>query len=542
MADHETHKKRINEATANIVNSDHPKKILVAGPGAGKTTGFLKLLMSRGFDREKCLIFTFLGVLKKDIEQKLAKLANVFTFHGYCFHLLKSFPSLGIGLTSEFKYFPFLSQTVKEDWEILKGGETPEFMKDFQSAAETDGTKFFIQRADYYDAVSFDDSVFRVYSAIKKGTKIATSYDLVLVDEVQDFNKLEIEFISCMAESYPILIAGDDDQAVYDDFRSADPAYIIDIWGNKDFEQHKLPYCTRCTKVIVDSFHDIVNEAVGQGLLQGRIPKDFEYYPPLKEEDSNKYDKIKIVQTSVYTTKVNYFAEYIKKEIAKIPLDEIRKSKEDDNPTVLIIVSNPYKEQIEKWMVENGFNIDVKKKEDDCPDRKFILRELSKDPNANLWWRVMLTLDKPQFMGKVIKESDEGESLINLLPEEYCKKIFCEIEELKDDEEKTDEEVEKELDKDTPTIKITTFEGAKGLSAYHVFIVGMQNGVLPLNPRDIKDKEVRKLLVAITRAKKQCHLIFTKRPFGIPADPSVFMEWIKNERKEILYIDKNYFK
>jgi len=537
MLNNEEHQKRLNEATSNIIKSNHTKKIVMAGPGAGKTTGFLRLLQDRKFDKERCLVFTFLGVLKEDLEQQLKSMANIFTLHGYCHYLLKKFPQLCEGITSAFYVLPALSKIIEEDWDILDGSDAPDFNKNFQSSCASNGTAFFIERSNYYNAVSFDDSVFRVYEAFQSGINIAESYDLVLVDEAQDFNKLEMNFIKHMWQKHPMLIAGDDDQALYDDFRSASPLYIRDLWRNVDFEQHKLPYCTRCTEVIVGAFHDIAEKAIQNNLLKDRIDKDFDYCPPLKEADSIKYPKIKIVETSVFTKGSNYFGEYIKREIEKISEEEINKSKEDNNPTVLIIAQKPFKGQIEEWMIKNGFEIETSKKTDVYPDREFILRELLKDIDSNLWWRVIVALDKPKNWKKAIKDSLAGERLKSLLPKDYCESIVSEISSLKDVEK--EDPVPKE-ENSKPTIKITTFEGAKGLSAYHVFIAGLQNGVLPANPSNIVDKDVRKFLVAITRSKKQCHLIFTKRPFGSSATPSVFIDWIKPERKDFLYIDKKY--
>jgi len=538
MVDNDEHKKRLSESTSEIIKSTHPKKIVMAGPGTGKTTGFLRLLKDRKFNKERCLVFTFLGVLKKDLEQKLESMAKIFTFHGYCNYLLKKFPQLCEGITNSFFVLPALAEIIKEDWKILDGSDAPDFNKNFQSSFESPGTEFFINRSNYYNAVSFDDSVFRVCKAFKAGIGIGDSYNLVLVDEAQDFNKLEMDFIKYMSEKYPILIAGDDDQALYDyDFRSASPLYIRDLWRNGEFEQHKLPYCTRCTKIIVEAFHDIVKVAMQNNLLKDRIDKNFDYYPPLKKDDSIKYPKIKVVETSVFKKDLNYFGEYIKREIEKIPKEEIKKSREDDNPTVLIIAQKPFKGQIEEWMIKNGFEIEISKKSDTYPGREFVLRELSKNPDSNLWWRVIVALDSPNSWKKAIKESATGGLLREFLPQEYCESIILKISNLKDVEEEDTIPME---ESDKPTIKITTFEGAKGLSAYHTFIAGLQNGVLPANPKNITDRDVRKFLVAITRAKKQCHLIFTKRPFGSLATPSIFIDWIKPERKDFLYVDKKY--
>src|SRR3989344_8371735 len=116
MEDNEVHKNLLNEATQKVIRSKHPKKILIAGPGAGKTTGFLRLLEDRGFDKNKALVFTFLGILKKDLEEKLTERASVFTFHGYCLSLLKSLPYLGGGITNNFAYLPDLTEIIKGDW------------------------------------------------------------------------------------------------------------------------------------------------------------------------------------------------------------------------------------------------------------------------------------------------------------------------------------------------------------------------------------------------------------------------------------------
>ena len=50
--------------------------------------------------------------------------------------------------------------------------------------------------------------------------------------------------------------------------------------------------------------------------------------------------------------------------------------------------------------------------------------------------------------------------------------------------------------------------GAKGLSAQHVFIVGLHEGDLPRNSANIDDLEVCQFLVGLTRAKNTTNIIF----------------------------------
>lgn len=95
---------------------------------------------------------------------------------------------------------------------------------------------------------------------------------------------------------------------------------------------------------------------------------------------------------------------------------------------------------------------------------------------------------------------------VDVLPEDFVVQLLSEA----NSQEEAPEELsvaEGEIDKTKPTIKLTTFEGAKGLSAQHVFILGLQNGDLPKNPSSILDIEVCKFLVALTRTRKQCHLM-----------------------------------
>ena len=531
------HEEELRSASSKIISSNHPKKILVAGPGAGKTTSFLRLLEARKYKKEKCLIFTFLGVLKKDLEVKLERLASVFTFHGYCLSLLKRFPELRENISNSFNCFPRLTEIIAEDWRLLENENVPDFVKYFQSATHNKYTDFFISRSNYYDAVSFDDSVFRVWSAFERNIKVNTQYDLILVDEAQDFNKLEVSFIYHLAKNYPILIAGDDDQAIYEELRSADPKYIQEMWKDSTFERHNLPYCTRCTKVIIDAYDDIISVAKTKNLFNRRIPKRFSYYPPLKGPDSERYQKIRTVCTSVYSKKSNYFVEYIKKEINKISKEEVRQSREDGNPTVLIMAPTPYRDQILSNLVNSGFNINTNQKKGDDLDRISILRKISENFGLNLWWRVLLFIDQPIFIRDVLRKA-KGDILIkDILPKDYLQKIDLEMKNLPNNNDDDNEILETK--NDVPTIQITSFEGAKGLSAYHTFIIGLQDGVLPINSSVIKEREVRKFLVALTRAKKQCHIVFTKRPFGNIAKQSTFIDWIDTMRKDYVYVDRS---
>ncbi|MDQ6877509.1 MAG: hypothetical protein M3082_07380, partial [Candidatus Dormibacteraeota bacterium] len=91
------------------------------------------------------------------------------------------------------------------------------------------------------------------------------------------------------------------------------------------------------------------------------------------------------------------------------------------------------------------------------------------------------------------------------------------------------------LDQDKPRILLTSYKGCKGLSAGHVFIVGVHDGSLPKNRNAMEDREISQFVVALTRTRKQCHILSNKwfnapvdvnGKFMAPFKPSPFAEWI----------------
>jgi superfamily I DNA/RNA helicase len=68
--------------------------------------------------------------------------------------------------------------------------------------------------------------------------------------------------------------------------------------------------------------------------------------------------------------------------------------------------------------------------------------------------------------------------------------------------------------------------GSKGLSAEHVFIVGFNNGHFPRDASQITDYEICSLIVALSRTRKQCHLVSCGRWKGQPLPVSIFLQWL----------------
>jgi superfamily I DNA/RNA helicase len=381
--------------------------------------------------------------------------------------------------------------------------------------------------------------VFRVYLALSNDADQVGEYDLILIDEFQDFNRLESSFIDLLASASPIVIAGDDDQALYSQLRSSNPDFIRALRSGGEFEVFELPFCMRCPAAIVAAVNAVIAHAQGQGCLKTRINKPFRHFTPVKGGDSKKYPYIQSVQCSVQSLKANYFGKYIARAIKVIPREEINESHDKLFPTVLIIGSIQYLRQVEQHLTAAGFA--VQKREEAAVDlkREDGLSLLKEDPESNLGWRIMLETDRPVCASAAIRTSVEsGRNLHELIPTDFKERILQEAEGL---ELAPVEQAEPELppeNKDVPIIKLVSFEGSKGLSAQHVFVVGVHEGELPHDVKQIKDLEVCKFLVALTRTRKQCHVMTTSRFSGVSRRPSLFVRWLPNLVTRLLRVNK----
>ena len=532
---------QLRAALEAIITSLAPKKVVVAGPGTGKTSLFRQVLERGGVERDRSLVLTFINNLKNDLEKELGHLARVFTFHGYCRHLLHARPSLRRGLTEHFHYFPALPGLVRRDWELGRREAAPQFVGLMRDLGVGEATAFYLDRATYYDAVSFDDSVFRVHLALAENRDEIAQYAVILVDEVQDFNRLEIAFINLLASRSPTLVVGDDDQAIYS-LRSSSPAYVRALHAGGEYQPFPLPFCMRCTAPIVGAVGDIIRHARVSGNLGGRIDKPYLFYPPNKGPDSEQYPRIRLVEVSAQSLRANYFGRYIEQQLRLIPEEEIRESHEKEFPTVLVIGPIQYLRQVRQHLEDHGHLCIVKEVTDPTElHREDALRVLRTWPEANLGWRVVLELDAPPFAARAIRTSlERPQPLIEIVPAEYREAIIAEARELPAQEEEPEQVAEPETTR--PTIRLTSFEGSKGLSAQHVFIVGLHESEMPRNARRIDDVEICKFLVALTRTRKQCHLLHTWRWSGQPKRPSIFLQWIEPGQLQQVRVDADYWR
>src|SRR5271155_4929563 len=274
---------RTNDVT-KIVNSTHPRKVVVAGPGTGKSHLFTELIRNKRKEgKTKFLAITFVGKLGDALADDLCGLSSIETMHSFA-------RALVLEHNKTWAYYPRIKELITDDL-VAEG------LGKFAV-----GDANYRKKTEFYQAVGDGDVVHYAVQMCKENAKKIPRFDLLLVDEYQDFNKEESELIDLLAQHNETVIVGDDDQALYE-FKGSSPAFIRnkhDI-DNKDWESFTLRFCSRCTEVIIKYFHALVEHFALSNKTETDVGKrriDKEYLCFLtgkgdgKDEDSQANPKI----------------------------------------------------------------------------------------------------------------------------------------------------------------------------------------------------------------------------------------------------------
>jgi superfamily I DNA/RNA helicase len=545
-------------AVESLVNSPSRRRLVVAGPGTGKTYAF-KEALSR--IEPPGLALTFIRSLVGDLSAALGDLADVNTFHSYSKFLCHKLGPAGI--TDRFDFYPPLPSLIALDLSVISGTDiTHELIdKAFQTLDDERGIPGrALTVASYYDAASFIDVVYRVFQHLVDHPHETPKHPLIVIDEYQDFTSLETAFIAQLAIASPVLIAGDDDQALYSR-RHATPAHIRALAGSADYERHELPYCSRCTEVIVAAVNEVIRRGIGNGNLGDRLEKPYVCYLPDKAGDSQAHPRILDVRCSVQNSRAPYMPRYIAEQIRLISSTDIAESVAEGYPTVLVVGPGQFVRPIHDYLKAEGFS-QAELRESTSLEVEALdgYRRIARDEASRLGWRILIHIDPPRDWGDVVRQGIEGDRDLNeLIPDAYRRRHLriaslvrrilneddldeSEIEELVaavgilfeevvvilrgPAEDDVDESTAPESPEGEPTIFCTTLVGAKGLSAGHVFVVGCNDGHFPRDPNAITDDEVCQLLVALSRTRKQCHLISCLWFGAQSLRPSRFLHWV----------------
>ena len=190
-----------------ILNSDASKKLIVAGPGTGKSYLFQQICKHKLEEEEsKILALSFINELVDDLSQDLYQLAEVKTLHSFA---LSRIPG-------EKNMFLRLGSVIEGDY-AMAFRKHVDFNHIFCNLINTEeDLKFYSKRRKYYNFFSPNCSVYTLIKIFERNEERIPKYSLILIDEFQDFNRLESRLLSFLSKKSPVVIVGDDDQSLYD--------------------------------------------------------------------------------------------------------------------------------------------------------------------------------------------------------------------------------------------------------------------------------------------------------------------------------------
>jgi len=546
---HEEAKRKRRQHVETILAADSRRKIVVGGPGTGKTYLFKRMLDGK----KNTLTLTFVNTLVEDLSLDLFGLSEVRTLHGFARQQLAK------AAHDKILVFPKLSAVIKQDAMVLLGKEI-NFDSLFHNKCDSDDSiEFYRKRRVYYGHYGYSDLIYAAVRLFEKHPDRIPAYSQVVVDEFQDFNAIEVSLIDLLASKSPVLLAGDDDQALYETLKSASPGHIRQRHADRacGYQSFTLPYCSRCTRVLVDAANDLIGSARKAGFLSARIDKPFVYFDdPLKDIDSECNPRI--IYAQVYAAQIPWFIHERVKDIAT----ELR----GKFSALLISPTRVQCRQIVGALRDKGFeNVHYDERTESAePELLDGLKLLLEDRASNLGWRIVAKALLPanEFESILRKTADIGStpSCCDLIERPAKKEALSLLMTLRAVKGGADvrpparmADLLKRVDVDpmgiataqlreqicSPAnvltepglkkifIKATTIPSAKGLTADYVFITHFDDRYFIKN-RDkgkITDQDISNFVVALTRASKKVFLVSSdtrRKP--------TFLNWIDNAR------------
>lgn len=261
---------------------------VIAGPGTGKTFSLMRRifrLLEEGTDSKKILAVTFTRTAAKDLIDKLSNLGcegaeevEAKTLHSLAFKMLGQDSVFASTQRIPRPLLKYEIECLISDLQQIYGGKkyvkklllefeaywatlqeiSPGWAKNKERQTfQTDLKKWLVE----HDCMLIGELIPLCIDYIRNNpqAEFAYRFDHVIVDEYQDLNRADQEFIEALSREGSVTIAGDENQSIYR-FRYANPSGIR-IFSDK-FKETKdevLVDCKRCPSTIVNMANALIN-------------------------------------------------------------------------------------------------------------------------------------------------------------------------------------------------------------------------------------------------------------------------------------------
>ena len=414
------------------------------------------------------------------------------------------------------------------------------------------------------NTLDFDDLLKKPVELFNSNKELLEKYQdkfkYILIDEYQDTNEVQYKLVKLLSKKYlNLFVVGDPSQSIYA-FRGANYQNILNF--EKDFKGCtviKLPQNYRSTQTILDAANEVISHNkqrkdldlfsdLGQGVKIKYIrtfndsmenKRVVDEIQKLYEEGYNRKDMAIFYRTNAQSRSIEdalvkanipykvfgsfYF--YKRKEIKDL-LAYLKLIANPSDDVSLERVINEPKRKIGDKTIENlrekarSLNISMFEAIDSGKELEFKnlilnLIEISKDTSITGLIDKTLELSKMKETYEIVKSLESDIRLENLMEfrsvsETYEKEtgnvslsdFLMEVSLVSD---------AAEYSADADAVTLMTVHSAKGLEFKVVFIIGLEENIMPISKALYDDEELeeerRLMYVAITRAKEKLYLL-----------------------------------
>jgi superfamily I DNA/RNA helicase len=586
-----------NDNAAHIATAEASKLLIVAGPGTGKTTLFISRIKHwLTLHEEQIHVTTFVRKLVRDLEGDLdllpkpsRKAVDASTLHT----LARSLVERGHGTTAH--PMGAFVRVIDQFWadvvwdDVLafhpEGPLAGKSTKDFEFQFHLDElnpvgdwpvvTATYRSLCRFYNAAGF--AYFIVFARETLQEKPGLSkHKLWIIDEYQDFNPAEDHLIDALtSDAIGVVLAGDDEQALYQTLKQASPEIIMGYYADQSFAKAMLPYCSRC------GFH--ICQAASAFIAKHRDPSAIDkIYLPLYAPDEAL--PVTVVAAPSPSSAVDYIRKFLEDNAADF--DKYlarRKTGKETDPFLLVLsttggltLNKASKEDAELQALVDSHGSDADTRSaaylrvstyaaaalypgDNFAVRKSLHFESLTIEKVHAMIAAAMeqhsplsrfvSQDYPDIAARVARVGElvevaasdpdgAAQELITLLRLRDARDLASELAEFPFDKHAREKEDEEAIETAgaLPPVALMTMNGAKGLSAHHVIIVGCDDVNMgyttPLT-----------FFVALTRARRSLHVVASRKTGGsknphpfvldLPSDSCRFVTYKKTGRAEV---------
>lgn len=569
---------RLNEYQREAVLDESDACVVNANVGSGKTTVLISKIVylhyAKNISYKDMIVLTFTNKAANEIKERLMvsdesikseELEGFGTFHSVALHLLKEvLPIEKIRYEKDFlviepdEELDIALQIIQE--EKLKIKYKNRLKKRLEQA-------MVIEKEE--EKVSpYDDDIFKLAELLKeekiKQNKMSFSDILqnanlllgehkiepkwIIIDEVQDSDKIQLDFIDKLkGENTKLFAVGDPNQVIYS-WRGSSLNVVYTLKHKYNAKELSLPINYRSSNAILEAarcFQQNGSRLMGARETENKIIVKNHYNP--FNEACYLVDKIKEIHKSgvPYKEIAIFYRLQNQSQVFEdvflkndIPFEVSMKKTISDSPVLNWMIKlfrfcvNPNDFSSAIYVLSNkeyGEKMTEKTARKIVKEQNIIKSELlekmhefiSKCSEIKMAEEIYNYFEFDKYIkptsATYIDDKEAINALLNIIIEYVKEKQMIFLDGLREFINSSAlygvNILKKDINSDIDAVKLMTLHASKGLEFSYVFITGVNYGLIPLHTRDMEEEEEQRLFfVGITRAKDYLELSYYTNP------------------------------